>query len=315
MALEVIYVAPYPTFLGVPVAHGFGIFGFVQGLGLIVVCDPAVAYSTFYMQMDGTIQGPRSGWNGIYYAPMIDLRKPNGIALRGEGVFRDFDYRTCLPGAIFLSPGGFPVCQVITPDGRYLYFASPGFASLAVLTSNDGVTFTLEYTFDSPTRGDTCVTVSRGRSPTEVCSVWNSGKVLFYDVALKAQPAQVPMFVVDSFDACYYVPKWNVFWVYTHGVFQIVAPTPAPATLSNPDPVDAIIDAVEAGHVSHLRVQCLGSDSEPCIGELINWSITSGAGFLAEPQSATDDSGYALNKLVIPIGASGSVDVHAELDF
>ncbi len=186
---------------------------------------------------------------------------------------------------------------------------------MAVLTSDDAATFTLEYTFSSPTAGDVCISVSRGRSPTEVCTAWNSGKILFYDVALKAQPAQVPMFVVDSFDACFYVPKWNVFWVFTHGVFQIVAHTPAPATLSNPAVVDVLLDAVEAGHVSHIRVRCLGSNSEPCTGELINWSIAAGAGFLAEPQSATDDSGYASNKLVIPIGSAGTVTVNAELDY
>jgi hypothetical protein len=147
-----------------------------------------------------------------------------------------------------------------------------------------------------------------------VCIACSSNTIRFYDVVSKTQVGQT-RYVGESFYGIWYVPKWDVFIMHTvgtgNGQIKILADATQPATLSNP----AALTAVTAGRVSQLQVQLLGSNSEPCVGELINWSVSAGAGVLTAPQSTTDANGYAITGLLIPIGASGSVTVNAELDF
>jgi len=107
------------------------------------------------------------------------------------------------------------------------------------------------------------------------------------------------------------VPKWDIFLVLHSNQLTVFANQIRPATLSNP----VALSAVKAGLVTQLQVQLLGSCSEPCVGEVINWSLTSGSGSLTAQQSTTDDNGNAQIGYVCPVGSSGSMTISAEVDF
>jgi hypothetical protein len=181
-----------------------------------------------------------------------------------------------------------------------------------VLSSADGITFTAEYTFPTPA-GYTLVNVSRGRSTSEVCITYSNGslgQIRFYDTVGKVQIGDT-LHLSDAPDGCWYVPKYDIFVELKTQQLKILADAVQPYSISAP----TATPAVDAGLVSQLQVQLLGAQSEPCIGELINWSITAGSGSLIKPQSTTDGNGYATNALVIPVGSTGSTSVSATLNY
>jgi hypothetical protein len=132
----------------------------------------------------------------------------------------------------------------------------------------------------------------------------------FYDVSLKTQIGAT-LNIGEEPDGCWYVPKHDVFVELKNKQLKILANAIQPATLSNP----AATPAVGAGLVSRLQVQLLGTQGEPCVGELIDWSVWAGVGSLTVPQSATDSNGYATSALVVPVGSAGSVTVNAQLNY
>jgi hypothetical protein len=317
MALEVLYGPIGPLFNGTPPVAVTGGLAWIQGIGLLTVCDPVSSYGTYAMQMDGTLEGPRSSFNASGFGMVLDLRSARGLAVKGgsgvgAGLYH-FNWLICQPDPVaFLLPGvtiaGANDIDVITPDGRYLQFRND-----QVWSSIDGVTFVSEYAFAAPS-GSTVNNVSRGRTATEVCIAFSGTNTLrFYDVSLKRQVGET-LYIGESFSSCWCIPKWDVFLEHAGsgiGAIKILANNTAPATLSSP----TALATVTAGNVSQLQVRLLGAQSEPCIGELINWSISAGVGSLTVPQSATDSHGYAVTGLVIPVGGAGNVTVGAELDF
>src|SRR6266705_5336966 len=304
MALEVLYGPVDITVDGVAVAGMGAGFTWLQGIGFLTVLDPTGGSYGFYaVQMDGAAQ-LRSDMS-VGLVPVLDLRSARGLAVSDTSSLYNFNWIAGYPDATALLTPGVSTAgiAVITVD-RYLKFSSG--TPMQALESPNGVTFTAEYTFPTPA-GYTFVNVSRGRTPTEVCITYTNGslgQLRFYDVSLKKQIGET-LYIGESFDSCWYVPKYDVFVEIKNKQVKILANSINPSTLSNP----TAITAVTAGRVSKLRVQLLGAQSEPCVGELVNWSIASGSGSLSVPQSVTDVSGYAYADLIEAIGTSGSVVV------
>jgi hypothetical protein len=310
MALELLYGPSDVTVDGIAVAS-IGGFMWLQGIGLLAVLHPTGGSFGFYaVQMDGVAEGPRSGYNGIGFNPVLDLRSTRGLAVKTASDLYNFNWLVGQPDPTsFLHsfPGVLSIA-VITAD-RYVGFFDSG-SGVQAQSTHDGTTYTAEYTFSAPFTGGTLVNVSRGRSTTEVCLVFNSGQIRFYDTIGKTQSGPT-LFIGEDPDGCWYVPKHDVFVELKNKQLKILANAIQPATLSDP----AATPAVGAGLVSQLQVQLLGAQGEPCVGELIDWSVSAGVGSLTVPQSATDSSGHATSALVVPVGSTGSVTVNAQLNY
>jgi hypothetical protein len=309
MALDVLYGPADIALGGTPVVSATG-FMWLQGIGLLAVLDPATAFGFYAVQLDGSVQGPRSSYNGSGFTPVLDIRSIRGLAVGGGGSLYTFDWLVGQKEPVpILTATGVASINVIAAD-RYLHFSSG--TPMQALASTDGITFTAEYTFPTPA-GYTLVNVSRGRSTTEVCVTYSNGslgQIRFYDTVGKAQVGDT-LYLSDAPEGCWCVPKYNIFVELKSLQLKILADSIAPATLSNP----VASPAAGAGLVSQVSVQLLGAQSEPCVGELIDWSIASGTGDLAVPQSATDETGTAINLLIVPIGSAGSVVVDAQLSY
>jgi len=305
MALEVLYGPSDITVGGVTAANISGGFGWVQGIGLLTVLQPSGGgYGLFAVEMDGMAQGPRSSFTSGGYGSVLDLRSARGFAVQGFGSLWGFDYIAGQPSPLPLLTGSLGVIEAITVDGRYLQFNGGG-----VKSSPDGITFTTEYAWTAPD-ASSFQTVSRGRSATELCVLLTNNQLRFYDTAAKRQSGS-SLFIGESSSGCWYVPKYDIFVELKSGQLKILADVTAPYSLSNPVPSPAIA----AGLTSQMSVQLLGVQSEPCVGELINWSIGSGNGSLAVPQSTTDTTGTATNTYICPVGSSGSVVIDAQMNY
>jgi hypothetical protein len=302
VALELLYGPVDITVNGMPVTSASG-FMWMQGIGLLAVLD-AGAFGFYAVQLDGQAEGPRSSYNGG--GPVLDLRGSRSLAMATVNDLYNFNYLAGMPDTVsFLHGSSVLFITVITAD-RYLAFRDTG-SSVQALYTHDGTTYTAEYTF--PFHGS-LVSVSRGRSMTEVCLVFSGGQICFYDVSLKTQNGPT-LFAGEDPDGCWYVPKYDIFVEVKSLQVKILADAAQPYSISIP----TATPAVDAGLVSQLQVQLLGAQSEPCVGEMINWSITAGSGSLIKPQSTTDNNGYATNALVIPVGSTGSTSVSATLSY
>lgn len=138
--------------------------------------------------------------------------------------------------------------------------------------------------------------------------VWlgsTDGKVVLYDYVNEVAASPVYRIGVTSgVRALYYSAKHDVF-VSVHDIgltfeTRVWARTPLPASLSAP----VASPAVAAGHASTLTVRLLGADSEACPNEAVAWALT-GEGSLDMAVTATDEDGYATNRLVLPVDAAG----------
>lgn len=162
-------------------------------------------------------------------------------------------------------------------------------------------------------------TVSRTLNPNVICFVWGNGPVAYYDVNARAQVAGSGNVGTNS--GGWYSPKHDIFVTLTNN-----APTPdtvsvfanavRPASISNPVAVSPLVQ----GRVSQVKVRLLGSNSDACADELVNWSITAGSGAMADAQTTTDADGWAYNDYIAPVSGGagspfGSVSIQAQVLF
>ena len=139
--------------------------------------------------------------------------------------------------------------------------------------------------------------------------VWlgsTDGKIVLYDyVNLVAASPVYRIGVTSGVRGLFYSAKHDVF-VSIHQVGSdpaetyVWARTPLPASISAP----SASPAVAAGRASVLTVRVLGSNGEACPNEVVAWALT-GEGALDLAVTATDEDGYATNRVVVPVDAAG----------
>lgn len=307
MALEQT-AGPYTIAVDSVAVNTFSSAAWIQGLGLLSLeCVPATGtIGTYVAQMDGAAMF-RSPFSAGGQVVIVDLRSVNGLDIFDGTHFTSFDYVAGAPqlDPWLTLPSTHTAPQVVLTD-RFLKVGTEVDASLIT----DGVTYIPEYTFTG-TAPSGQVTVSRTKSPGLICLAWGgNGQIRFYDTVARTQvgPTQ---FVGEGFDQCWYIPKWDIFLELKNKQLKVYANAVRPASLSNP----SALSAVQAGLVTQWQVQVLGAQGEPCVGELVNWSIGSGDGSLTALQSTTDDNGNAQVGYICPVGSSGSVTIDAEVDF
>ncbi|WP_349609148.1 hypothetical protein [Cupriavidus sp. DF5525] len=192
--------------------------------------------------------------------------------------------------------------QVRTPD-RYLNVSGTN-VRYKPLTLVGG------WTYEASLTGDVSgpMTVSRTRDANVLAIAFGNGTVLFYDWVQKRQVSGAVY--VGANAGVWYSPRHDIYVALASDKLKVFASTPRPATLSNPVAVTPLVK----GRASVLKARALGSNSEPCPGELVDWSLT-GPGSLAIDQSMTDGDGWAWNTYVAPMAAGGSPVIGAELRF
>lgn len=181
--------------------------------------------------------------------------------------------------------------DVLSSSVRYRPLATPGDAPVAESTLTGA--------------GSGYPTVSRTNSPDIVCFVWGNGPVAYYDVVARAQVAGTGNVGTNS--GGWYSPKHDIFITLTDAfpadTIRVYANAVRPSTLSNP----VAVTPLTQGRVSQVKVRLLGTNSDACVDELVNWSITAGVGAMAQAQSTTDATGWAYNDFIAPVsGGAGS---------
>jgi hypothetical protein len=153
---------------------------------------------------------------------------------------------------------------------------------------------------------------SRTRNNDVLALIWPTGQIAYYDVNAQAQVDGSGN--IGANVGAWYSRKHDIFIALaTAGTIKVFANTVRPSTLSNP----VAVTSLTQGRVSQIKVRLLGSNSDPCVDELVDWSITAGVGALADAQSTTDADGWAYNDYIAPVTSlgspSGSVTIQAQV--
>jgi hypothetical protein len=290
-------------------ANGRGAF-YEDGLGWCTYSGTLGGYSI--VQLDGAAYLRSYQPRANYF--VIDLQRPDEY-LMIDSLFSDsmtlFDKRSGAAGAEVASGGVSFVGSVqVRAADRYLSVSganvqfkpldlSGSWTTETVLTGTSGSTATFSRTLDRDV----------------LAIAHENGTIVYYDVVAGAQVGGVSYIAANQ--GAWYSPRHDVFIarLSTHAL-AVYANAVRPSALSNP----VAITPLTQGRVSQVRVQLLGSNSEPCEDELVDWSITAGSGTLALAQSATDEDGYAYNDYIGPVSGGagspfGSVTIQAQVLF
>jgi hypothetical protein len=314
MALELLFGPVNVARNGVQVGtFGGGLAAtYVQGLGLLGVLTPTGGSAGMYaVQLDGSAF-PRSSYSGASAALIPDLRRQRGLV--AEIAVEKFYTFNAIPGqrdeVQWLGPpsvGVFGQAHAVVTD-RFLQFDLHG-ANWSNL--DDAQTWAQEYAWSGSSPGGVeSISVA---GPTELCVAFGTGstpQIRFYDFVAKKQ-SRPTLFVSETHQGVWYVPKWDLFVELKSRQLKILANAIHPASISTP----AFSPSPTAGEVSTVSVTVLGAQSEPCVGELIDWTITAGGGSLSATQSTTDSSGHASVLYIAPTTLVGSVTIQAQLSF
>lgn len=314
MALEVL-AGPYPIKIdGVAIDYFFSggeACTWLQGVGLycLSIAPHTEGAKPIVVQMDGVAHRRGPGAN-IVGSLLVDLRGgPLTLAGKDAASLYNLNYLVTNndPAPFYTAPSG-PIADIrVVCQDRFLKFS---FADVQSSPLYDGVNWTTEYTFAAPSFSGVGTTISRGRGPFEICLADGNGQIRFYDTRNKTQAGAI-RYVGETCDAVVYVPKWDVFVEVKALNVKVLADAPRPASISNP----VLAPAATAGEVSVATVQVLGAQGEPCVGELVDWSIGAGGGSLSAAQSTTDDNGNATVDYIAPSGLSGTVTIDAAISF
>ncbi|RWA55351.1 hypothetical protein AU476_07535 [Cupriavidus sp. UYMSc13B] len=135
-----------------------------------------------------------------------------------------------------------------------------------------------------------------------------NGEVVYYDWVKKAQVGGVAYLGVNQ--GAWYSPRHDIFVALASQQVKVFANAPRPATLSAP----VAVTPVAKGRASSIKTRLLGSNSEPCVGEVVDW-VLSGPGQLTAAQSVTDSDGWAWTTYDAPHAAGGAPVISAEVRF
>jgi hypothetical protein len=140
------------------------------------------------------------------------------------------------------------------------------------------------------------------RSPRLLVIAYPTGEVLRYDTVALEQVGSALLGPVNG----------GLWFSAVHGVYialtgtttnhvSVYADGPLPTTISDP------AGSLAFGTVATITVRVLGDDGDPCVGELVEWSLV-GQGYLIDTQSRTNENGYASARYAAPLADSGAGD-------
>lgn len=185
------------------------------------------------------------------------------------------------------------------------------FGHYTIETSTDGATWTTEKTITGSGTGTASFTLLK---TGKLIIGWTNGWVTTYDTIAQEQVGvDKHVGYTTGLMGIWYSEKHRFFVaLYNAGSnvyhLRIWADVPLPSALSNP----TASPALTKGRVSTLTVTLTGSNGEPCVGELVDWTLT-GDGALSSSQSTTDASGHATTEYIAPVDSLPTVTIDAEV--
>lgn len=201
---------------------------------------------------------------------------------------------------------------------RWLSFGIHGVSWRPLDLSADWV---YELTYDTQTYNEITVSWSWGLvgySFTEqddiVCIGYDSGLAIFYNHVTKQI---VKKYFTQTNKGLWYSPRFGVFIVMgfvntepRHHTLTIFHKDVRPYSISVPAAQGPILK----GKTTVFRTRVLGSNGEPCVGEIVTWTLT-GSGSLSALQSIANDDGYAEIRYAAPVDSAPSFDLSVEVRF
>ncbi|AQV94750.1 hypothetical protein BJN34_12755 [Cupriavidus necator] len=239
----------------------------------------------------------------------LDLQNPGEYLIHDSfmesGLYR-FNKRAATFGDLVIeseASGYVSNVQVRTPD-RYLHIAETNvqFKPLTLVGS---------WSYEASLSGAAIsggATVSRTRDADVLAVAFSNGTVVFYDWVKKAQVGGVAFIGTNA--GAWYSPRHDIFVALVGAQLKVLASSPRPSTISNP----VAVTPLAKGRASFIKARLLGSNSEPCPDEVVDWAL-SGPGALELTQSVTDSDGWAWNTYVAPPAAGGTPSITAEVRF
>lgn len=277
---------------------------FDDNLGLCMYRD--ADHGVYIIQLDGTmcLRGLMTGTLGVF---IIDLQNQDSfITPNGIGGYGQVQKSSMTVSRTPIAPACPDLAHVRTFD-RYLYITMPRveFKPLSGVGS-----WTMEASLTYTEAATSIISAFRTADKNVIGIAYNTGEIVFYDHINKVQLAK----------HSYTEPCVQLQYSRRHDVYIVVKADKTVVIYSNevrPSSLSAVeaITPLTKGHTSIVRTRLLGNKSEPCVGELIDWSITGAV--LKDVQSTTDTNGYAVNTCVVTPTAtvSNPIVVTAEVAF
>ncbi|WP_042886352.1 hypothetical protein [Cupriavidus necator] len=239
----------------------------------------------------------------------LDLQNPGEYLVHDsseESRLYKFNKRAATFGDLVLGSEatGYVVgAQVRTPD-RYLHFAGTNVQSKPLTLVGS---WAYEASLSGAAIGDSA-TISRTRDTNVLAVAFGNGTVVFYDWVKKTQVGGVAF--IGANVGAWYSPRHDIFVALVGAQLTVFASSPRPATISDP----VAVTPLAKGRASSIKTRVLGSNSEPCKDETVDWALI-GPGALELLQSATDSNGWAWNTYIAPNAAGGMPTITAEVKF
>lgn len=259
---------------------------FDDNLGLCMYRD--ADHGVYIIQLDGTIclRGLMTNSLGVF---IIDLQSQDSfIAPNGIGGYGQVQKSSMTVSRILILPEPPSLAHVRTFD-RYLYITVPRieFKPLSGVGS-----WTMEAALTYTEAATSIVSAFRTADKNVIGIAYNTGEIVFYDHINKVQLAK----------HSYTEPCVQLQYSRRHDVYIVVKANKTVVIYSNevrPSSLSSVVAVtpLTKGHISTIRTRLLGNKNEPCVGELIDWSIT--GAILKDAQSTTDANGYALNACIV----------------
>jgi hypothetical protein len=282
----------------------------VDELGLCAVMEGA---SSSVTQIDGATY-KRATLPNVSYWPFIFNDDVNALWIGHDVYGYTFDKIACTISAS-------PVAQ--TADGGIYFWADcirggyayrVGASYYGLIVERKTADFSAYYSTIATAGGFTVAPsgqayFSKGAVDGEIYLTCESGPGISYNID------------TNTFGTRFYLPNNKGAWYSKRlGAFVVLLPdnsisiyatTPKPASLSNPTDVSGFA----SGQISSVRVRLLGSNSEPCAGELVDWSITAGGGAMLDEQTTTNATGYAYARYLAPLPGGANPTISAKVEF
>lgn len=189
---------------------------------------------------------------------------------------------------------------------RYLYVLG---STVQYASLSDPTTWVAEYSFSGLTVGSNYAAMSPTEHGNIVCLIWPNGTVVFYDWVAKEEALQRKHLPANQ--GAWYSPKLGIYIVKLSSTsFSIYSDTTTPYSMSAPTALTPIV----RGKSSEIQIRVLGENSDPCEGELVDWSL-SGAGALSPLQSITNVDGYASTTYRAPLQITGTASITASVKY
>ncbi len=186
---------------------------------------------------------------------------------------------------------------------RYLQFFGNSVLYTPIATPT--VAYISEATLVGASGGGTPF-LSRTRRENVICLSYLGGQIIYYDWVTKEQ-IDGAAFLPPN-DGAWYSPRHDIFVALIDDQIAVYASTVLPTSISVPAATPSLLK----GRHSVISTTLLGSNSDPAVGETVDWTLD-GPGELLAESSVTDSDGEVI--YIAPLNLSVDPTITATVRF